>query len=109
MALRTHKPSGIATWSADDRPREKLLRLGAKHLSDSELLAVILRIGVKGNSAIDLGQEIKTRFKTWRNITDVDIAEWKQIKGLGLTKSRSYWRQSKSGKGFNPRSQNKMY
>ncbi len=86
MALRAHKPSGIATWSADDRPREKLFRLGAKHLSDSELLAVILRIGVKGKSAIDLGQEIKTRFKTWRNITDVDIAEWKQIKGLGLTK-----------------------
>ena len=77
MALRAHKPSGIATWSADDRPREKLFRLGAKHLSDSELLAVILRIGVKGKSAIDLGQEIKTRFKTWRNITDVDIAEWK--------------------------------
>ena len=86
MALRTHKPSGIATWSEDDRPREKLFRLGAKHLSDSELLAVILRIGVEGKSAIDLGQEIKARFKTWRNMADVDIAEWKQIKGLGITK-----------------------
>ena len=86
MKRDTRKPSGIATWSEDDRPREKLFRLGAKHLSDSELLAVILRIGVEGKSAIDLGQEIKARFKTWRNMADVDIAEWKQIKGLGITK-----------------------
>lgn len=86
MKKDTRKPSGIATWAEDDRPREKLFRLGAKHLSDSELLAVILRIGVEGKSAIDLGQEIKIRFKTWRNMADVDIAEWKQIKGLGITK-----------------------
>jgi len=83
---RYYKPSGIATWSKDDRPREKLFRLGAKNLSDSELLAVILRLGVEGKSAIDLAREIKTRFKTWRNMADVDIAEWKQIKGLGNTK-----------------------
>ncbi|OQA00754.1 MAG: hypothetical protein BWY69_01583 [Planctomycetes bacterium ADurb.Bin401] len=86
MLKKNYKPSGIATWSKDDRPREKLFRLGAKHLSDSELLAVILRLGVEGKSAIDLAQEIKTRFKTWRNMADVDIAEWKQIKGLGITK-----------------------
>jgi DNA repair protein RadC len=85
MTSTIHKPSGIATWSEDDRPREKLYRLGAKHLSDSELLAVILRIGVKGKSAIDLAQEIKKRFGTWRNMADVDIAEWKLIKGLGIT------------------------
>lgn len=86
MISKKNKYSGIATWSKYDRPREKLFRLGAKHLSDSELLAVILRIGVKGKSAIDLAQEITTRFKTWRNMVDVDIAEWKQIKGLGITK-----------------------
>ena len=86
MCPKPYKPSGIAIWSPDDRPREKLLRLGPKHLSDSELLAVILRIGVKGKSAIDLGQEIKNRFKTWRNMADVDVAEWKRIKGLGITK-----------------------
>ena len=63
MKSKNHKPSGIATWAEDDRPREKLFRLGAKHLSDSELLALILRIGVEGKSAIDLAQEIKTRFK----------------------------------------------
>jgi DNA repair protein RadC len=86
MSSRPYKPSGIAKWAIDDRPREKLFRLGPKRLSDSELLAVILRIGVEGKSAIDLAQEIKTRFKTWRNMADVDIAEWKQIKGLGITK-----------------------
>ena len=86
MPSKTHKPSGIAIWSKDDRPREKLLRLGPKNLSDAELLAIILRIGVKGKSAIDLAQDIKKRFGTWRNMADVDIAEWKQIKGLGITK-----------------------
>lgn len=86
MKKTARTPSGIATWAKDDRPREKLFRLGAKHLSDSELLAIILRIGVEGKSAIDLGQEIKSRFSTWRNMADVDIAEWKQIKGLGITK-----------------------
>ena len=86
MCSKSYKPSGIARWAIDDRPREKLYRLGPKHLSDSELLAIILRIGVKGKSAIDLAQEIKNRFKTWRNMADIDIAEWKRIKGLGITK-----------------------
>jgi DNA repair protein RadC len=86
MSPKPYKPSGIARWTIDDRPREKLFRLGPKRLSDSELLAIILRIGVKGKSAIDLAQEIKNRFKTWRSMADIDIAEWKRIKGLGLTK-----------------------
>ncbi len=86
MCPRSYEPSGIAKWSADDRPREKLFRLGPDNLSDSELLAVILRIGVKGKSAVDLGQEIKDKFKTWRNMSDVDEAKWRSIKGLGTTK-----------------------
>ena len=86
MSPKSYKPSGIAKWSADDRPREKLFRLGPNNLSDSELLAVILRIGVKGKSAVDLGQEIMKRFKTWRNMADVDEAKWRSIKGLGTTK-----------------------
>jgi DNA repair protein RadC len=43
----------ITDWPADERPREKLLAQGAEHLSDAELLAIFLRTGVAGKSAVD--------------------------------------------------------
>ncbi len=86
MCPKKYEPSGIAKWSIDDRPREKLLRIGPENLSDAELLAVILRIGVKGKSAVDLGREIKGKFKSWRNMVDVDEVRWRSIKGLGTSK-----------------------
>lgn len=48
----------IKDWPADDRPREKLLAKGAASLSDAELLAILLRTGVKGKSAVELGQDL---------------------------------------------------
>ncbi len=76
---KSHKPSGIAQWPIDERPREKLLRLGPRNLSDTELLAIILRLGVNGKNAIDLGREIKNNFKTWRNMADMDIADMDEM------------------------------
>jgi len=52
------KATGIKTWPEDDRPREKLLKKGAKALSNSELLAILLRTGTKGLSAIDLARKV---------------------------------------------------
>ena len=52
----------IRDWPADARPREKLLRQGVGALSDAELVAVFLRTGVKGKSAVDLGRELLERF-----------------------------------------------
>ncbi len=49
-----NKSAGIKSWPKDDRPREKLLKKGASALSNSELLAVLLRTGAEGASAIDL-------------------------------------------------------
>ena len=46
----------INDWPEDQRPRERLIKFGAPALSDAELLAVFLRIGVKGKSAVDLGR-----------------------------------------------------
>ena len=45
----------ITDWPADERPREKLLKRGAAALSDAELLAIFLRTGVRGKTAVDLG------------------------------------------------------
>jgi DNA repair protein RadC len=52
----------IRDWPEDARPREKLLKLGAAALSDAELVAVFLRTGVAGKSAVDLGRELIERF-----------------------------------------------
>ena len=48
----------ICDWPADERPREKLLQRGAQALSDAELLAIFLRTGVRGKSAVDLRKRV---------------------------------------------------
>jgi DNA repair protein RadC len=80
------KYSGIKSWPQDDRPREKLLQKGAEALSNSELLAILLRTGVKGASAIDLARRIIDKFGTFRNMNHTDAREWKEFKGLGPAK-----------------------
>jgi DNA repair protein RadC len=81
-----NKKSGIKSWPQDDRPREKLLKKGAAALSNSELLAILLRTGVKGVSAIDLARQIIDKFGTFRNMNHTDMREWKKFKGLGPAK-----------------------
>ena len=80
------KKSGIKSWPQDDRPREKLLKKGAGMLSNSELLAILLRTGVKGVSAIDLARQIIDKFGTFRNMSHTDMRAWKEFKGLGPAK-----------------------
>lgn len=78
--------SSIKYWPKDDRPREKLLREGEHKLSDTELLAIILRTGTNGRSAVDLAREILQKFKTLRNMSHIDLSLWNEIKGLGAAK-----------------------
>jgi len=76
----------IANWPEEDRPREKLLRYGAHTLSNAELLAILIRTGTKGYSAVDLGRELLRKFKTLRAISACDPAELREIKGLSTAK-----------------------
>ncbi len=78
--------TGIASWPEEDRPREKLLKFGEHVLTTSELLAVLLRSGVKGESAVDLGRKIMKKFKTLRQMSHTDISQWREFKGLGDAK-----------------------
>lgn len=78
--------TSIKNWPKDERPREKLFKDGEHKLSDTELLAILLRSGVKGQSAIDLGRKIMQKFKTFRNMSHTDIRDWKEFKGLGQAK-----------------------
>lgn len=52
----------IKDWHEDDRPREKLLKFGAAHLSDAEILAIFLRTGTQSQSAIELARHLITQF-----------------------------------------------
>ncbi len=70
-----------------DRPREKLLKVGAENLSDSELLAIILRTGVKGKNVIDLSREILKTFNGFDGLSKVHVQELVNFKGLGKAKA----------------------
>ena len=72
--------TGIKFWPVDDRPREKLLKKGARVLSNSELLAILLRTGTSGTSAIDLARKVMKKFGTFRNMAHTDARDWKDFK-----------------------------
>ena len=81
-----NQKSGIKGWPEGERPREKLLKFGEHMLTDAELLAILLRSGTKGNSAVDLGRNLITKFKNFRNMSHTDISQWREFKGLGDAK-----------------------
>ena len=75
-------PASIRYWSAEDRPREKLLKHGEHALSNAELLAILIRTGTPGRSAVDIGRELLHRFKSLRAMSGIDVSEFKEINGL---------------------------
>ena len=76
----------ITDWPTSERPRERLLEYGAESLSDAELLAIFLRTGVKGKSAVDLARELLNVFGGLRNLLSADIKTFCEAKGLGEAK-----------------------
>jgi DNA repair protein RadC len=77
----------ITDWPAAERPRERLLERGAAALSDAELLAVVLRTGTRGKSAVELGRELVARFKGVAGVFAADLAG---VKGLGPAKRAQF-------------------
>jgi DNA repair protein RadC len=76
----------ITDWPASERPREKLIELGAQALSDAELLSIFLRVGVVGKSAVDLARDLLNQFGTLNNIFAASEAELSQVHGIGTSK-----------------------
>ncbi len=76
----------ISDWPKQERPREKLLSRGAASLSDAELLAIFLRTGRQGKTAIDLSRDLLVEFNGLRGLIDTDSRSFCQTKGLGLAK-----------------------
>lgn len=77
----------ISDWPLAERPRERLLAQGAGSLSDAELLAVVLRTGLPGKSAVELGRDLLTRFK---GVAGLFAADLRNVKGLGPAKRAQF-------------------
>ncbi|WP_434775323.1 RadC family protein [Pseudomonas oryzihabitans] len=76
----------INDWPAQERPREKLLEQGAQALTDAELLAIFLRTGVAGKSAVDLARQLLGEFGSLRALLEADLAAFSAHLGLGPAK-----------------------
>jgi DNA repair protein RadC len=77
---------GIKHWPEDERPREKLLQKGPKSLSDAELLAIFLRTGVQGVSAVELARHLLAHFGGINALLAADLDRFTAAKGLGAAK-----------------------
>ena len=76
----------ITDWPLAERPREKLLMRGPESLSDAELLAIFLRTGTRGKTAVDLSRELLTRFGGLRNLLTTSRETLCETSGLGQAK-----------------------
>ncbi|MFJ1468780.1 RadC family protein [Massilia orientalis] len=77
---------GIEDWPEQTRPRERLVREGAQALSDPELLALLLRVGVRGKSAVELGRDILQHFGSLHGLFGATLDDCTEVHGLGMAK-----------------------
>lgn len=77
----------IHEWPVCERPREKLLQTGARALSDAELLAVFLRVGASGKSAVDLARDLIHHFGSLTRLFAADAPALRAVHGVGLAKT----------------------
>jgi DNA repair protein RadC len=82
--MQYHIP--ITAWPADERPREKLLQRGSEILTDAELLAILIRTGMKGVTAVDLARKL---FEGGKTLRDISIMSVEEIQKAGIGQSRA--------------------
>ncbi|MGH8179646.1 MAG: RadC family protein [Steroidobacteraceae bacterium] len=75
----------IREWPEGERPREKLLKLGAQALSDAELLALLLGSGIPGCSAVAMARSLLTDFGCLRSLLNAPLSRWRR-KGIGAAR-----------------------
>ncbi|MBI5078617.1 DNA repair protein RadC [Candidatus Saganbacteria bacterium] len=76
----------IRNWPENERPREKLIKHGAERLSDAELLAIFLRTGIKGKTALELARNLLEKFGGLRKLLNAGFEAFRAVKGLGPAK-----------------------
>ena len=88
--IQSHSHMGyksIREWPEDERPRERLLKQGASTMTEAQLLAIILRTGSGGRSALDLAMELLDAFGSLRNLAQASFGEISAIRGIGTAKA----------------------
>ena len=83
----------IKQWPEGERPREKLLERGAAALSDAELLAILLRVGTRGMSAVDLARYLLQEFGSLGKLMSADVGKLSAYKGMGTARVREIGRR----------------
>lgn len=76
----------INHWPSNERPREKLLNLGAKYLSDAEILAIFLRTGTRGKTALDIARELLSEFGSLKKLLTAEPPFFYRKPGIGKAK-----------------------
>ena len=76
------RSKGIASWPAEERPRERLLSRGPQALTDAELVAILIRVGFKGTSAVELARHLLNRFGSLRAMVEAPVVALLEVKGL---------------------------
>jgi len=82
LAHARTKSKGSVAWPEGERPRERLLRLGAQSLTDAELVAILLRVGMQGTNAVELARQILKKFGSLRALAEVPVSALLEVKGL---------------------------
>jgi DNA repair protein RadC len=77
----------VKEWPSSEQPREKLVQLGPEHLSNAELLAIVLRVGVVGQDVVSLSNELLVRFDGVVGLSRAPLATLAEVKGMGTAKS----------------------
>ena len=83
----TQRRKGIRDLPENERPRERLAQRGENALNKSVLLAILLRVGIEGMSAVDLGKELLVRFEGLRGLHTASFEELCEVKGMGPAKA----------------------
>jgi DNA repair protein RadC len=83
--IPTHIP--ISKWPHPEKPREKLLKLGAENLSSAELLAILIASGTNRYSALDIGKELIRRFNTLESLSNASSNELEKVMGVGTARA----------------------
>jgi DNA repair protein RadC len=76
----------IKDQPASERPRERLVSLGADALSHAELIAILLRTGLKGTNAVEVGKQLINKFGTLQSLARASLADLQKVKGIGRDK-----------------------
>lgn len=82
MLAKRNESKGIISWPKEERPRERLLSKGAEALTDAELVAILIRVGVKGTNAVEMARQLVKQFGSLRAMVEAPVIALLEVKGL---------------------------